>query len=175
MLVVTLDKAKLQRVMQKLAGFKRSVRKRILKKAVRAAGRVGVKAAKAMSVKNSGVTRRGMTQRVISKKTGTAIAIIGSKRQPVQMVKMKNRWSQQPVRHKASKTNHLVNDGVKPHYIQLPNGGLILHSGIQPRRYMQKAAALASTEASNAFFSKSMVEMMAQAAKDIPNETDDGN
>lgn len=175
MIAVKFDKEKLDRTLRKLDRFKKSTKKRILRKAVRAAGRVGVKSAKSNAPRNSGLSKRALTQRVTTRKNGVVLSIVGANRKTQGNVKLKRRWSDKEVFHKPSKTNHLINEGTKPHLITLPNGGTFLHPGMRPLRFMNRSAALAEREAVNRFVDKSVVEIIKQGGSDNPSEYDDGN
>lgn len=144
------------------------VRKRILRKAVRAGGAPVVKALRGhvrRSASDTGWFGRNVAQKVKMYPSGRAVAVIGAKRakDPV--------TGRNPFNY-----DHLAERGAKPHYIPGPvlitlrNGSKILlpainHPGATPRRVFEKADREARSKGERAFASKLAIETNREAAE----------
>lgn len=176
----------LKEALQKLGSMDRSIKRRALRKGIRAGAAELRKTAKRYAPKSkspqigqSGLLRRSIYSKVAKAKgSGKVLAVIGPKRG------MKINGAN------PTKYAHLVEDGTQAHSIMPKEKSNLTfrtkagkwlklkevnHPGSVGSKFLRRASVFAGQAAVKAFRNKVTADVIAQAAKRKPVEIDDGN
>lgn len=190
-----------QECLQKLQGIKRSVQRRILRKAVKAACTVVAKRGRSQVPRGpSGLLRKSLGFKLLKAKPGIfkAAGMVGPRARKFRRM-VQGRGIVDPVKYA-----HLVEEGTKPHRITattkplafkafgqkrtlLPNlqtqrgrraqkviAQSVQHPGSRPQRFLQRIQVTGQSGMATAFRGTVQTELHREAAKAKPSEVDDG-
>lgn len=167
----------------KLYSLKRSVRNRIMRKAVRAVNKPIRNTAKSFAPRGeTGALKRSMSSKLAKQRGDTVLGITGPRRR-FSVVKKDGTEA------KPTKYAKLVEHGTKKHRIVAQNTGAlsftlngkrvaidrIYDQHARPTRFMSRASAASASQARSAFTDKARQDLLTQAVKSKPSEADDGN
>lgn len=168
----------LETTLAKLRTLPEKVTKRVLPKAIRAAGGPYTKAARALAPKTNRLLSRSMGLVIRRYKGGAVVAIIGQERNKT--IKVKKLKSSGGISGKGfAAPIHLVDAPVKPHRIAATGGGLLRfsqggailyrrvtnHPGHPGANILDRAARSSRPSSQRAFEQKAAVEIEKEAAK----------
>lgn len=150
----------------------KNVAKKVLGKAVRAAGKPVLKAAKSKVPRRTGSLSRALMTKVKRYKNGNIVAVIGPR---------KGQKSYKATKRKEARTEdafygHMVEEGVQPHDIfpRSKRGALIIdgyiygrvrHPGMRGSHFLERSFNNRQTTAKRAFMVKAWREIEIEAAK----------
>ena len=166
----------IKRTQRALDELETRVRKKVLRKSVRAGGAVILKVERKHVPRMTGLLKRSLAQKVKSYKSGNVIAIVGQKKGAKITARKKLRKGTGGISGRGDVVPiHLVDQPIQPHEITPTNAramrigqdqfvGRVRHPGHRGRRFMWRAAGESRGPAISAFRTKTELEVNREAS-----------